>query len=302
MGNRVMEEFEIDEMSMVDSPAQKGAVAVLLKRDASADPEEETPDSSEPGDEEDADGAPSEKRDDDVEYEDEDDDMTDKAKAQKADEGADRIAALEAQVAKANALASMTDAQRAHYAKLDGDAAATFLKADEQGRSDAIEAANKTDRVVFKSADGTEFRESDDARLVAMAKRADAEAAESAKLRDDLAKRDLEKRAEAELGNLPGEVSVRAALLKAVESIPDEETRKGAMTALKAQDAGLAKAFEAAGVVVRTEPIAKAEDRLDQLTADYAKQHNVSEAEALLEVLKTSEGVSLYDQATAVAG
>lgn len=226
-------------------------------------------------------------------------DMTTKTE-KSADE---QKAALEKQLAKATSYGELTDSQKAHYATLDEAGQDAFLAKSKEERekivADIAKNREDTNPVVYKAKDGTEYRKNDDPRMVALAKRADANeerAMEAQKKADDA---DLRKRAETDLGHLPGTVESRMAMLKAVDGIPDAEERKKAHEALKAQNASMSKAFETLGHRGgRTEDASSPSSQLETLAKAYAEKHNVSEAEAESEVLKTDEGRKLYAQMT----
>ena len=151
--------------------------------------------------------------------------------------------------------------------------------------------------MIYKSLSGDVFRKSDDPRLVAMAKRAD----EAEKRANEAAAKaydaQLEKRADDELGHLPGDSAVKVALLKAVDGIADLMIwREKAGQLLKANDSGLAKAFETAGSAGNGIPV-DAKVELDNLAKAYATEHEVPYAKAYVAVLETERGAQLYEKA-----
>lgn len=205
------------------------------------------------------------------------------------------LAKANARAEKAEALAGLTDVEKAHYNSLpEGDRDA-FLKLDADGRKAEVEKAKADDPVIYKTLDGTEFRKSDDPRMITMAKRADeAEKREKAEIekRETL---ELTKRAEVELANLPGDVPVKIAVLKAVDSITDEDTRKKANEMLKAHNKAHRPAFAKFGTTQNND-IGDVTGRLDAMAKKYAEDRKVPFAKAYDEVLKTDEGKALYEQ------
>lgn len=162
-----------------------------------------------------------------------------------------------ARLAKAEAIATMNDAQKAHHAGLDDEAAAKFRDMSADDRDAVVEkaakAAKSDDPVVYKSAtSGAEFRKSDDPRLVDMAKREDEREAELLKARE-LAEETAHKSFAGEvLKNFSGEDKARFALAKAVSGIDDAETRDAVKSALKGANEALGmvsknKGFTAGG-------------------------------------------------------
>ena len=135
---------------------------------------------------------------------------------------------LGAQLSRAHAVVALTGEERAHFEALPEEARTAFLAKSADDRKAEIgavtKAAQDANPVVFTAADGTEFRKSDDPRAIAMAKRLDATEQENAALKARDEQTTLEKRAEAELPHLPGDVKTRAAMLKAIDGIEDESS------------------------------------------------------------------------------
>lgn len=206
---------------------------------------------------------------------------------------------------RAEAVAALKSDERAHFDGLDEAAQDEFLGKSEDERVEIVKAAGDADPVVYKSADGVEFRQSDDPRLVKMAKDRDEDRAILKAEREQRETLELEKRADEVFPNLPGTAIVRGQLLKAVEGIEDEEIRKGALEALKSANGGI---FERASDSPESHGLAKgagiptgdptAETELEQLVKSYQTEHNVTEAKAWDEVLKSDEGASLYRKST----
>jgi hypothetical protein len=136
--------------------------------------------------------------------------------------------------------------------------------------------AEETNPVVYTSTlDGTEFRKNDDPRLVAMAKRDDIREKELLKLRADRQNDEFVKRADTELGHLPGTATQKAALLKSIESIEDEDVRKAAHAAVVAGDKAMVAAFNSTGSSTVLPDVGSAEAELDAKAKEYAKANSV---------------------------
>lgn len=123
-----------------------------------------------------------------------------------------------------------------------------------------------------------------------------AQQAEIQKARDEADMERLQKRAETEIGHLPGEPIAKAKVLKAIGGM-GEEDRKVLDAMLKAGEAAVAKGFTTFGVKPGTpvgsdDPTAK----LDGLAKARAAKDGTTYAKAYDEVLKTDEGRALYDQ------
>lgn len=116
--------------------------------------------------------------------------------------------------------------------------------------------------------------------------------AKIAKMEKDRQAENLRKRADEEIPDLAGTPDERGALLKAVDSIEDEAVRKSVSEALKAANAAVSKQFESVGKAA-SEDEASATYRLNKMAEDYAAKHNVDFAVAHSEVTKTAEGKAL---------
>lgn len=200
----------------------------------------------------------------------------------------EKLEKVEAELAAAQLLAKLSDAEKTHLAGLADEGKGAFLKLDADGRKAELAKAGDADPVVYTDADGNAFRKSDDPRLVSQAKRAD-EALKLAK--SEKAKREeqsLAKRAEAELSNLPDTDGGKVALLKAVDGITDEKARAAATALLKAGNDGLEKAFGQAGTAGAG--TGDAEARYEAISKKYAEENKVSIEQARADVLKTPEG------------
>lgn len=192
------------------------------------------------------------------------------------------------------AVSMFTDVEKAHYNTLDEEGQASFLKLDADGRKKELEKLQAEDPVVYTDEAGTEYKKSDDPRLVQMARDRDEDRKIAKKEREERQTLELEKRANADLEHLPGDLKVKVEVLKAVDGIEDEEIRKSAHEMLKAQNEAHAGAFEVRGS--RGEGFRKAEDELNALAKKHAAENDVPFAQAYDAVLKTEEGKKLYEQ------
>ena len=217
-----------------------------------------------------------------------------------------KMQSLEKSVDGLTAIVGMSADERGHYDKLEGDAKAAFVAKSAEERKDEIaEAVRKAadDDVVYTTTDGDEIRKSDGDIVLKLAKSHDAERKKTARLEAEKEQSGLEKRADEELKYLPGDVKTRAAMLKAVEDIPNEETRKAAMETLTAQNAQMAKAFETEGTGIAPTPDSPegklnklAEDRVTKMAGKETKE------QAYAKVMETPEGKELYGQSFSKEG
>lgn len=220
------------------------------------------------------------------------DDMSDENKTQ-AD-----LEAMTKRAERAEAIAKMSSDVRSHFDALDAAGQDAFLAKSEADQAADIAKAADANAEVYKANDGSVYTKADDPRLVAMAKSRDADAAKLAKAEEEAADAKLEKRA-AELEHIPGDVDTRKAMLKSIDGIEDETQRDAALTALKAQNDALGKAFVETGVSGRTSETGEdnsAEAELDELAKKHAEDNSVSIAKAMTAVLETPKGAELYAQ------
>lgn len=287
------------ELSAVDKPAQEHALAVIMK---SADEPEDLDDESEDLDDESEDAqkkapgasASSEAGDshpsiikdaapvsdvavlEDFSMPENKTTATDEADLKK------RLDTLEVELEKARKFGDLSDEEKEHFKSLDDEEKAAFLAKTADVRKADIEKSKSANPVVYTSDDGTAFYKSDDARLITLAKDRDADRRELAKERQDRENATFQKRAETELEFFPGDVAVRAAILKAVEGIGDKEIRTKALESLKAKNDEMSKSFQRAGTtsVNRDLEVTDADAELDSLAKAYSKEHNIGYLDA----------------------
>lgn len=208
--------------------------------------------------------------------------------------------ALTAKAERLEKIAALNDSAKAHFEKLADDEKDAFLKlsADEQNVAvdKAKKAATDADPVVYTTKDGVELRKSAGAAVIEMAKSNDLLREQNEELRKKQEQAEFEKRAEAELPHLPGTVEERASMLKAIDSIEDEDQRKAAHSALKANNEAMSHALKNRGT--GTPPTeGSADDKLDKLAkAEQEKNPKLSYEQAYDKVLKTPQGSELYEK------
>jgi len=183
---------------------------------------------------------------------------------------------LQAELDRTKKVAELNDAQTAHFGKLDvagQDAYLAKSAPDRQAVIDAeIEKAAADDSVVYTDLEGNTFSKSDDARLVASAKRADEAITKAAKLETQAQNAAFAKRASVDIPHLPGEDSVGAAIIKALDGISDEGVRKSAFEAVRAGSKAVEAAFEKRGALVGDKtPSADANTELEKRAKDMVK-------------------------------
>ena len=201
---------------------------------------------------------------------------------------------LKKRLERSESINKLSAGQREHFAKLAEDKQDEFLAQSSDERDQEIKEAQEADKIVFKSADGDVYRQSDDPRLVKMAREREKDHKETAELKKTNADMALRKRATEEMKNLPGTVEVKMSILKSIDKLPEAE-QKPALEALQARNAEMADAFTTVGRSVEAgEEGATPSQQLDSLAKARAKEKDISEEVAYGEVLKTTEGEALY--------
>lgn len=211
-----------------------------------------------------------------------------------AEDSKAQVAELTKANARSQSILALNAEQRAHFDTLKGADQDQFLALNSDQRADVVKNLRDANPVVFKSADGTEYRKSDDARLIKMARENDQRTTELAREQFIRKQAELEKRAGDEFKTLGGDVVVKAAILGAVESIQDAGLRGKALEALKAHDAGLGAAFQRVGTGSPADTTKRAGDRLDDLAKAHAAAHKCDLSKAYEAVVATPEGRALY--------
>ncbi len=206
------------------------------------------------------------------------------------------ITELTAKLAKADRLATLTDAQRAHYKSLGTDGEGFIAKsfADRESVLAEIEKANEV--VYTSTSTGETFRKSDDQRLVTMAKRQDEQAVELAKRDVEIEKSEIRSIAKARIPNLPGADDVHDLIVKSIrKSGAPAEQIEAALVALSGANAAMVSLGKAKGVNpgedAQTTSLA---DQAEQLATKYATDHKVDIVKARAAIYDTPEGIALY--------
>ena len=209
----------------------------------------------------------------------------------------DQLDEMQKRAERAEKISELTDTQRSFYKDLGESEQESFLQLDADGRQNEVEKATAADPVVYKDAEGNEYRKSDDQRVVAAVKRAD----RAEKLaREDRAKAqdsELSKRAD-KLTFVKGKDEVKVALLKAIDGIEDEDLRKGAIEIVEAANSGMKQAFEKRGTAFGDTEPSDAEARYEKLSQEYSKANSCTIEKARADVITAPENAELAEELT----
>lgn len=210
---------------------------------------------------------------------------------------ADMQASLDAEIAKredAEAVAKMSDEEKAYMSRLDDEKAAAFRKLSADERAKAMKVAKAADETVVidgetvaKSAVGDQtfaILKAQAARMEAIEKQAKAD-------RDAAELATLEKRASTEFSALPGTPAELAQVLKAVNTL-DGDIAKRVESILKAANATAQEAFVTKGHKAGSS--IDADSPLEKAAAELRKADpNLTEAQAVAKALDANP--SLYE-------
>jgi len=209
-----------------------------------------------------------------------------------------KVADLEKQVAALVAtldtVMKMSKEEREHLDDLDDDDKEEFLRMSPADRKAKMKKRAEDDPVVYKSADGTEFRKSHGDVLVSLAKRAD-EAEKLAKAERDAREiSELTKRASDEFGHLPGTPVAKAQVLKAMNTM-DEEVKKSLEAILTTAEKLAKNGFGMIGTLPGNAAGAETpEGQLQKRAEEIKKAENISIEKAYAKACQ--ENPDLYAQ------
>lgn len=205
---------------------------------------------------------------------------------------------LEKRLARAEKVISLEGAQRAHFDKLEEKDQDAFLAKSAEDRKSEVDAAiekqrleDQADPVILDLGDGVVIRKSSDPVLRKLAERVSEDGNELEKLRRIAGDGDLRKRASAELGNLAGDDDSKVAVMKALESLPEDEREK-ALEVIKSGDAAMRSAFVRRGYGgaskrgdgAESQTFTKANDQLEKLADERARDGKITKEAARVQV------------------
>jgi hypothetical protein len=248
-------ELRVDEVSLVDVPANPGANVLLLKRNTPT-PQKENGN------------------------------MSDVTK---------QLAELQSEVARLQKMAKMTDEERLMLASMTEDEQKEYMDGDDEMKSklkakytkaegkDEDESA-KADGEVEDEETAKALKKMQSAVDVALAK-AEAVSAENAHMK-------LEKRAAAELASLPGELAEKVSMLKAIDALPKAERESAMATLKKAGEICQSYTKSLGNSQARNEDSAEA--KLEKMAKEIAASEKITQPQAFAKALRTREGSKLY--------
>lgn len=207
---------------------------------------------------------------------------------------------LEEAQAHATSILAMSKAERDAMDDMDDDEKKDFIAAKPGDRKSKMKKRAEENPVIFKAADGTEFRQSDDPRLAKMAKERDEDRALAKAEREARELSEFKKRADDDFGNVPGTTDERAAMLKAMSGM-DDKVKASFEAVLKAHQDVVKNAFTTFGHQHSQLDQGTPEARLDKMAVDHAKENKISKSVAYDEVLKSEEGRKLYAESIRAA-
>ncbi len=213
----------------------------------------------------------------------------------------DDLKSLKAKIKRSDKIIRLSPKERAAFDNLKSDDEKDkFLEMGKVSRTlkldEMTKAAQDSDPVIYTTLQGIEMRRSEGDAFIGMAKSNDELRKRLDASEAIVQQKELEQRAVTELPYLAGTIPERAALLKAVENVSDENIRSGILASLRSNNNTMSKAFTSHGVtstIVEQDgsPAGKLESMAKALVA---KDPNLSPESAYSNVLKTQEGQLLY--------
>lgn len=212
--------------------------------------------------------------------------MADETKAE------DVIKALKADLAKAETLAKMSDAEKAYADKLDDKAKADFMSADDDTRKKMMASAKKNDVTVEVEGKTISKSEVGEDAFKAFEKMAEFEA-RLAKAEGEATLSKFEKRAADELANVIGTPVAKAHALMAVDAIQDTVAKDALTAILKAANEANASDMVTKGVSGDVGE-GNAMDAIEKKADEIAKRDGIAKDAAIAKAW--AENPELYAQ------
>lgn len=228
------------------------------------------------------------------------DDKTLKALEKRLEKSEARAEKAEERAELQGILGGLTPIQKSHFDALEDSAKPAFAAKSSTERDAELDRIQKAkddaDPIVYTSTDGlVKVRKSDGDLNLLLAKRSDEDRKRAEKAEGQVAGERLSKMAR-ELGSLPGDEAKTVRTLKAIETIPEGPERDAAMAQLRAGNEAIAKAYTTTGVLPAESVEGSPEAEMGKLTKAYAREHDVTEAVAMVKVMETAEGRRLYKE------
>jgi hypothetical protein len=208
---------------------------------------------------------------------------------------------LQAKLAESEFQASLNDAEKAHYAKLNKEDADAFEKMDADARKSVVDAAiakaAADDEVI--SIDGEAIKKSEVgpgvfAFMKSQQVKADAAIAKAEKLEADAIAKGLEIEAEEMFPHLAGTKVEKAAMLKGIRALPADQ-QEAQIKMLKAADASMAKGMKEVGQAGQADA-GSSDEKLNKMAKELSEKDSISIEKAYSKVLDTKEGMDLYKE------
>ena len=204
-----------------------------------------------------------------------------------------KVADLTKKLETADAVLKLSADERSHYDGLDETGRAAFLAKSADARATEIADKAAKNSVIYKALDGAEYRQSDDPRLVQMAKDRDIEKKRTDGLIEKAELSEFTKSAETVYGDLPGEPLAKAKGLRAIAKL-DEADRNAIETMLKAGNKALGDLTKARGYSGPGRMEGGAEQQFNAAASEFAKGKDMTREAAAAKFAETPEGQELY--------
>lgn len=196
-------------------------------------------------------------------------------------EATEKVKAAEIAAKALVAKADMSDEEKSYMDKMDDEGKKSFLEMSADDRKKKMKKAVDDDPVVYKAADGTEFRKSVGDAVIALAKRADEsdkKASAETRKREDT---EYAKRADDELKPFAETIAKREDKIEALRAIDkmDEGPKTALLKMLEVGGKAINAAFQTIGS--RNEDVAKAAGTFEKRVNEIAARDKCPRHEAM---------------------
>ena len=259
---KVVNKLVLGEISLVDRPAQKPAIAVIEKRETKM---------VELNKEEKAfyDGLSDDDKKNFM-------DMTHEDRAKKMGMKDKEYMVMKQELDMLRRLVALSSESKKYYDSLDEVAQKAFIALDATAQKAEIAKSQDENAVVYKSLNGDEYRRSDGERIIKMVKELD-------ELKKAANEEKVTKRAENELAHLPGTLDTHIAIVKALDTILDENTRDRAFTVLKSHNVSMNSVTKELGTTGESSngSVDDPNAELKKMAKNYADENKVAMSDAI---------------------
>ena len=200
---------------------------------------------------------------------------------------------LKAQLTRMTQISELSDSHKAYFRRLGSAEQDAFLAKSAADRTELL-------KPIYTAKNGNVFTAADDPKYIQLAKDMDEQQKRFDETLAAEKSKNLVARATTELAHLSGTVEQRAALLGAIESISDADTRTAVLAAVKEYDQKASVNFQRTGKTGAGSPVTlDVESKIEALVQkrmDASTDEELTYEQAYTQVMESKEGQALYAQ------